>query len=83
MAYYGVILNVGHLGDSFYLNLGLMQVVEYPGKLVSILLLLKFGRKQVYISYMLVGGLLCVGTIYPVIKKDAGMTYLLPKTQFT
>ena len=72
MAYYGVILNVGHLGDNFYLNLGLMAVVEYPGKLFSLFLLTKFGRKPVYIGYMLIGGLLCVGTIYPVIDKDAG-----------
>ena len=70
MSYYGVILNVGNLGDNFYLNLFLITVVEYPAKFLTIALLDKLGRKRMYIGYMLLGGIACLGTIYPVVQND-------------
>ena len=69
MGYYGVILNVGNLGGDFYFNLFLVMVVEYPAKLISISLMDRIGRKRLYIAYMLVGGIACAFTIYPVLKK--------------
>ena len=67
MAYYGVILNVGNLGGDFYLNLFLLTIVEYPGKLLTIALLDRLGRKKMYIGFMFIGGIACIGTIYPVV----------------
>ena len=75
MAYYGIILNVGNLGGDFYLNLFLLQAIEYPGILISLALLNRFGRKRVYIGNMLLSGIVCIGTIYPVIENDNGMTF--------
>ena len=69
MGYYGVILNVGNLGGDFYLNLCLIMAAEYPAKLFSITLMDRIGRKRLYISYMVIGGIACVFTIYPVLKK--------------
>ena len=73
MAYYGVILNVGNLGGDLYLNLFLITIVEYPGRLISIALLNRIGRKKCYIGFMLLGGIACIGTIYPVVQKEGGM----------
>ena len=70
MAYYGVILNVGNLGGDFYFNLLLITLVEYPAKFITIAVVNKLGRKKLYIAYMLLGGIACIGTIYPVIQKD-------------
>ena len=70
MAYYGVILNVGNLGGDFYVNLLLITLVEYPAKFFTIAVVNKFGRKKLYIAYMLLGGIACILTIYPVMRKD-------------
>ena len=69
MAYYGVILNVDNLGGDFFLNLFLLIIVEYPAKILTIALLDRVGRKKMYIAYMLLGGIACMGTIYPVVDK--------------
>ena len=69
MAYYGVILNVGNIGGDFYVNLLLLALVELPVKISCLFLLNRLGRKTVYVSYMLVGGVMCIGTIYPVLQK--------------
>lgn len=77
MSYYGVILNVGNLGGNFYLNLFLITAVEYPAKFLTIALLDKLGRKRMYIGYMLLGGIACLGTIYPVVQNDESLHWLL------
>ena len=64
-----MILNVGNLGGDFYFNLFLVMVAEYPAKLFSITLMDRIGRKRLYIAYMIIGGIACVFTIYPVLKK--------------
>ena len=69
MAYYGVLLNVGNLGGDFYLNLFLITIAGYPGKVSVLFLLDRIGRKKVYVAYMLLGGIMCIGTIYPVVQK--------------
>ena len=69
LAFYGVILNVGNLGGDFYLNLFLLTIIDYPVKFLTLLLLNRIGRKKVYVAYMLLGGIMCMGTIYPVVQK--------------
>ena len=69
MAYYGVILNVGNIGGDFYFNLVLLTIIEYPVKISTLFMLNRLGRKRVYVAYMLVGGIMCIGTIYPVVQK--------------
>lgn len=77
MAYYGVILNVGNIGGDFYLNLVLLTIIEYPVKISTLFILNRLGRKKVYVAYMLVGGIMCIGTIYPVVKKHESLNWLL------
>ena len=36
-------------------------------------LLNRLGRKKLYIGYMLIGGIACIGTIYPVVQSAEGM----------
>ena len=69
LTYYGVILNVGNVGGDFYLNLFLLTIIDYPVKFLTLLLLNRIGRKKVYVAYMLLGGIMCMGTIYPVVQK--------------
>ena len=73
MSFYGVLLNVGNLGGDFYLNLFLISVVDNPSRFITLALLNRIGRKKLYIGYMLLGGLCCVGTIYPVVQKTECM----------
>lgn len=77
MASYGVILNVGNLGGDFYFNLFLLIIGEYPAKFIALALLDRIGRKKVYIGFMLLGGIACVGTIYPVVDKGESLHWLL------
>ena len=77
LAYYGVILNVGNLGGDFYLNLTLLTMIEYPAKFITLLLLDRIGRKKLYTAYMLLGGIMCIGTIYPVLEKSDSLHWLL------
>ena len=68
MAYYGVIVNVGNLGGDLCLNLSLLTLMEYSAKFSTVLLLDRIGRKKVLVAYMLLGGIMCIGTIYPVVQ---------------
>ena len=70
MAYYGALLNVGNLGGDYFLNFFLLNVVGFPVKVFSIPLMEKLGRKRLYVIYMMIAGIVCVFTIYPVLKKD-------------
>ena len=70
MAYYGALLNVGNLGGDYFLNFFLLNVVGFPAKFFSIPLMEKIGRKKLFTIYMLLAGVTCVFTIYPVLKKD-------------
>ena len=77
LAYYGVILNVGNIGGDFYLNLALLTLIEYPAKFATLFLLDRIGRKKIYVAYMLLGGTMCIGTIYPVFEKSDSLHWLL------
>lgn len=77
MAYYGALLNVGNLGGDYFLNFFLLNVVGFPVKVFSIPLMEKLGRKRLYVIYMMIAGIVCVFTIYPVLKKDQPLHWLL------
>ena len=70
MSYYGALLNVGNLGGDYFLNFFLLNVVGFPAKFLSIPLMEKIGRKRLYVGYMIMAGVCCIFTIYPVLKKD-------------
>lgn len=75
MSYYGVVLNTANLGGDLYLNFVLLTVVEYPGKLLTMLLLDRVGRKVLYIGFLVVGGIACIATIWPIAVESDGICY--------
>ena len=77
LAYYGVVLNVGNLGGNFYLNLTLLSLIDFPARFVTLYLLDKIGRKKIYVAFMLLGGIMCMGTIYPVLENSDSLHWLL------
>ena len=70
MSYYGSVLNIGNLGGDLYLNFALMVVVEFPAKLAAMYFLDRTGRKKLHITFMIIGGAACIGTIFPILYKS-------------
>ena len=70
MSYSGFVLNIGNLEGDLYLNFVLMVVVEFPAKLAAMYLLDRTGRKKFHISFMIIGGTACIGTIFPILYKS-------------
>lgn len=70
MMYYGVTMHAGNMGGNFYLNFFLLAVVEFPAYSLSIFLLDRLGRKKLHCSFMVLGGLACLSTIFPVLFGD-------------
>lgn len=77
MSYYGVVLNTSNLGGDLYLNFVLMTVVEYPAKLLAMFLLDKLGRKKLHISFLVIGGISNIVTIWPIVNGSDNLHYLL------
>uniref|UniRef100_A0A0B7BP68 Major facilitator superfamily (MFS) profile domain-containing protein n=1 Tax=Arion vulgaris TaxID=1028688 RepID=A0A0B7BP68_9EUPU len=67
MVYYGLNLNVGSLYGDIYLNFFLLGVVELISYIFCLLLLDVVGRKPLQCASMLVGGVACICTLFPVI----------------
>ncbi|XP_033739920.1 organic cation transporter protein-like [Pecten maximus] len=67
MIYYGVTMHTGNMNGDFYLNFFLLAVVEFPAYFMSIALLDRWGRKRTHCACMLLGGIACISTIFPVI----------------
>lgn len=76
MTYYGVTMNSGNLGGSFFLNFLLMGVAEIPGYLVGIALLDRVGRRWCNAGGLLVGGLACIATVPTVLLGNSDLQWL-------
>lgn len=72
MTYYGVTMNAGNLGGSFYLNFLLMGVAELPGYIIAIALLDKIGRRWCNGGSLIVGGVACIATVPTVLLAADG-----------
>ncbi|KAK7108455.1 hypothetical protein V1264_016193 [Littorina saxatilis] len=66
MVYYGLTLNVTNLGGDIFINFLIMAVLETIGFAVPTFLLDRVGRKPVYCVSILVAGLACVISLFPV-----------------
>ncbi|XP_048771493.2 organic cation transporter protein-like [Ostrea edulis] len=73
MMYYGVTMHAGNMGGDFYLNFFLLAVVEFPAYALCIILLDRIGRKKLHCSFMVLGGLACLSTIFPVLFGDKSL----------
>ncbi|CAH0559654.1 unnamed protein product [Brassicogethes aeneus] len=62
LVYYGLMLNLGEIGGNLYINSALMGAVEVPAIAVSILILVKGGRRWPLALTMIISGV-CIFTI--------------------
>ncbi|OWF42777.1 organic cation transporter protein-like [Mizuhopecten yessoensis] len=77
MTYYGVFLHAENLGGNFYLAIFLLSVIELPVLFLNLYLLNRFGRRRVHCFMMLMGGLACICTIFPVTFGGDGLQPLI------
>ncbi|KAK3098634.1 hypothetical protein FSP39_021403 [Pinctada imbricata] len=66
MTFYGLSLNVGNLYGNIYVNYVISVLVEFPGHIVPLFVIDRYGRKKSHIFFMLFGGIACLLTIFPV-----------------
>ncbi|ESO85015.1 hypothetical protein LOTGIDRAFT_131162 [Lottia gigantea] len=77
MVFYGLGLNVGNLGGNIYLNFTISNVVETIAYVLCLLLLDRMGRKTLLCTSMLVGGIACLCTIFPVLYGSKGNFWMI------
>ncbi|KAJ9582503.1 hypothetical protein L9F63_003196 [Diploptera punctata] len=63
LVYYGLVLNLGNIGGDIYLNTVLSGVVEIPAIAISILFLLKMGRRWPLCLTLVGSGIACLLTL--------------------
>ncbi|XP_060072912.1 organic cation transporter protein-like [Ylistrum balloti] len=73
LVYYGLSLNTRKLGGDFYLNFLLSGLVEFPAYTLCLLLLDRVGRRLLHASCMIVGGVACIITLFPMIFADQSL----------
>ncbi|XP_069171909.1 organic cation transporter protein isoform X2 [Procambarus clarkii] len=66
--YYGLSLNTGNLGGNAYLNFVISGMVELPAHVITILLLDRVGRRIPLCTFLVLGGLALVSTMF--VPKD-------------
>ncbi|XP_048236592.1 organic cation transporter protein-like [Haliotis rufescens] len=67
IVYYGLSLNVGNLSGDIYLNFFISCLMELIGSILCHLLMNKVGRKTILCSSMILGGLTCTSSLFPLI----------------
>ncbi len=67
VVYYGLGLNVQNLSGDIYLNFTIANIVEFVSYIVCVTLLDRLGRKFLQCGCMLLGGIACVCTMFPVL----------------
>ncbi|XP_071114254.1 organic cation transporter protein-like [Haliotis cracherodii] len=67
MVYYGLGLNVQNLSGDIFLNFTIANIMETVAYVLCIFLLDRTGRKKLHCGSMLLGGIACLATTFPVI----------------
>ncbi|VVC43030.1 Hypothetical protein CINCED_3A022033 [Cinara cedri] len=62
LVYYGLVLNLSNIGGNIFINTILSGVVEIPSILISVVILLKMGRRMPLCVTMVAGGIACLLT---------------------
>lgn len=73
MVYYGLSLNSVNLGGNIFVNFLLVGLAEFPAYVICILILDKMGRKPVYCTSMILGGIACILTLFSMIYLDKSL----------
>ncbi|ESO91029.1 hypothetical protein LOTGIDRAFT_122554 [Lottia gigantea] len=76
MAYYGLLLSVTNFSGNTYLNFTIANIAELIAYIICLFLLDRIGRKMVHCGAMLLGGIACLATMFPVIYGDESQTWI-------
>ncbi|CAG5134164.1 unnamed protein product [Candidula unifasciata] len=76
LVYYGLSLNVGNLSGDIYLNFFLSSLVELAAYIFCLVVLDYTGRKALQCFSMLLSGVACICTLFPVIFGDSGISWV-------
>lgn len=63
LVYYGLVLNVSNIGGDIYLNSVIGGLVEIPADIISLVFLLKMGRRWPFLWTFIVCGVSCLLTL--------------------
>lgn len=70
--YYGLTMNIGVLAGNVYLNFLLGSLVEIFVILFAVLFVDRFGRKKLTFSFMVIGGITGILTLFPYLYATKG-----------
>ncbi|KAH9525162.1 hypothetical protein Btru_000514 [Bulinus truncatus] len=76
MIYYGLTLNAGNMSGNIFLNFSLLTTMELVATIVCLFLLDIAGRRLLQSSSMILAGVACVCTVFPVIYGGAGHEWI-------
>ncbi|XP_071113439.1 organic cation transporter protein-like [Haliotis cracherodii] len=76
MVYYGLGLNVQNLSGDIYLNFTIANIVETLAYVICIFLLDRAGRKKLHCGSMMLGGIACLATMFPVMYGNSSHTWI-------
>ncbi|KAL8611301.1 hypothetical protein ACOMHN_013732 [Nucella lapillus] len=76
LTFYGLNLNIGSLSGSVYLNFLLSGVVEIVSYALCIVLLDRVGRRALNASLMLLAGVTCTATVFPVLYAPPSLQWV-------
>ncbi|XP_046582090.1 organic cation transporter-like protein [Haliotis rubra] len=77
LIFYGLSLNVGNLSGDIYLNFFISCLMELLGIILCHVLMNKVGRKTVLCSSMVLGGLTCISSLFPLIYGNSSTGWTL------
>ena len=72
MVFYGLAMNSGNIGGSLYLNFFMSSFAEFLGFALCLVALHKTGRRSVFAVSILISGVTCIITIFPVLYASGG-----------
>nr|KAI8758142.1 organic cation transporter protein-like [Biomphalaria glabrata] len=76
VVFYGLSLNIGNLTGNLYFNFFLFALVEVAAYFVCLVFLDSFGRRRLQCCSMLLGGVACLLSLFPVMYGGEGETWL-------
>ncbi|CAE1310966.1 SLC22A4_5 [Acanthosepion pharaonis] len=73
--YFGLLINTENLSGNIFLNFFFGGLVEVPALLSCIFLLGRFGRKKLYIAFIVTGGICAIITIFPLMYAEEDLQW--------
>ena len=70
LTYYGISMNVAKFGGNIFVNFAISSLTEIVGIIVCVLIGDRLGRKYLYCSNMILGGITCICTIFTLLYAD-------------